>query len=159
MTDLGWVVPPTVISILGCDKFFPAADLAIMPERSGVHTFYKSLPLPFCLILSLYALRLPGKLRLRLIPYFKAAEVTIAVYVMRPGDSRWKANLESRNLSGRFEGYKQDAEEMEFPNPAEGIDEIYVVTDGIVTLRMESPRPKTIPNLNVYRVNTSAMSV
>ena len=41
-----------------------------------------------------------------------------------------------------FEGYKQDAEEMEFPNPAEGIDEIYVVTDGIVTLRMESPRPE-----------------
>lgn len=72
----------------------------------------------------------------------EAAEVTIAVYVMRPGDSRWKANLESRNLSGRFEGYKQDAEEMEFPNPAEGIDEIYVVTDGIVTLRMESPRPE-----------------
>ncbi len=31
---------------------------------------------------------------------------------------------------------------MEFPNPAEGIDEIYVVTDGTVTLRMEPPRPE-----------------
>lgn len=72
----------------------------------------------------------------------EAADVVIAVYVMQPGDSRWKANLESRKLSGRYEGVKRDAENMEFPNPAEGIDEIYVVTDGTAALRMDPPRPE-----------------
>ena len=51
----------------------------------------------------------------------QAAEVRIEVYVMRPGDSRWKANLESRGLKGSYEGYRREAAELEFPNPAEGL--------------------------------------
>lgn len=74
----------------------------------------------------------------------QAADVLIEVYVMCPGDFRWKANLEDRKLSGSYEGFKREAAEMEFPNPAEGIDRIYEVTDGAITLRMDAPRPEIV---------------
>lgn len=74
----------------------------------------------------------------------QAADALIEVYVMCPGDSRWKANLEDRKLSGRYEGFKREAAEMEFPNPAEGIDRIYEVVDGAITLRMDAPRPEIV---------------
>ncbi len=74
----------------------------------------------------------------------ETADVTIAIYVMCPSDTRWKANLDSRKLDGRFEGYKRDAAEIEFPNPTEGIDEIYEVTDGVVMPRMDLPRPQIV---------------
>lgn len=74
----------------------------------------------------------------------QAAEVRIEVYVMRPGDSRWKANLESRGLKGSCEGYRREAAELEFPNPAEGFDRIYEAVDGAVTLRMDAPRPEIL---------------
>lgn len=71
-------------------------------------------------------------------------DVNIEVYVMCPSESRWRANAESREMAGRFEQLKHNAEEIEFPNPAEGIDGIYEVTDGVVTLKMESPRPEIV---------------
>lgn len=71
-------------------------------------------------------------------------DVKITVYVMCPSDSRWKANLENRKLGGVYEGYKHNVGEIEFPNPAEGIDEIYEVTDGSVRLRMEPSKPEIV---------------
>ena len=74
----------------------------------------------------------------------ETAQVFIETYVMCPSDSRWKSNLESRKLDGRYESFKRAREEMEFPNPAEGIDQIYEVADGVVTLRMDPPSPETV---------------
>lgn len=74
----------------------------------------------------------------------EAADVTIETYVMCPSDFRWKANLESRKLDGNYEAFKREAAEIEFPNPAEGIDKIYEVVDGAVTLRMDAPTPEII---------------
>ena len=74
----------------------------------------------------------------------ETAQVFIETYVMCPSDSRWKSNLESRKLEDRYESFKRAREEMEFPNPAEGIDQIYEVADGVVTLRMDPPSPETV---------------
>ena len=74
----------------------------------------------------------------------ETAQVSIETYVMCPSDSRWKSNLESRKLDDRYESFKRAREEMEFPNPAEGIDQIYEVADGVVTLRMDPPSPETV---------------
>lgn len=74
----------------------------------------------------------------------EAADVLIETYVMCPSDICWKANLENRNLNGSYVEYKRVAAEIEFPNPAEGIDRIYEVTDGVVTLRMDAPRPEIL---------------
>ena len=74
----------------------------------------------------------------------ETAQVSIETYVMCPSDSRWKSNLESRKLEDRYESFKRAREEMEFPNPAEGIDQIYEVADRVVTLRMEPPSPETV---------------
>lgn len=74
----------------------------------------------------------------------ETADVTIVIYVMCPSDFRWKANLDNRKLDGSFERYKRIAAEIEFPNPAEGMDEIYEAVDGIVTLRMDLPRPEIV---------------
>ena len=70
----------------------------------------------------------------------ESVNVTIEIYVMCPSESRWRANIENRKLEGKFEGFKRNAEEIEFPNPAEGFDRIYEVVDGVATLRMEQPR-------------------
>ena len=74
----------------------------------------------------------------------KSADVTIEVYVMRPGDSLWESNLRKRNLEGSLQSYKENANEIEFPNVAEGIDAIYEVTDGEIVLRMEPPKPEIV---------------
>lgn len=74
----------------------------------------------------------------------KISSVIIEIYVMCPSESRWRTNIENRKLEGRFEGFKRDAAAIEFPNPAEGIDKIYEVIDGVVTLRMEQPRPEIV---------------
>lgn len=74
----------------------------------------------------------------------KVADVDIEVYVMCPSNSRWQANLQKRNLQGRFQAYKSSTDEMEFPNVAEGMDKIYEVVDGEVNLRMDLPRPEIL---------------
>lgn len=74
----------------------------------------------------------------------EAVEVSIECYVMCPSDSQWKKNIENRKLEGRFEAFKHEAEDIEFPNTAEGIDQIYEVVDGTVTLRMDKPKPEII---------------
>lgn len=74
----------------------------------------------------------------------EAVNVIIDIYVMNPSESRWRANIENRKLKGTFEGFKRAAEEIEFPNPAEGFDKIYEVVEGAVTLRMEQSRPEIV---------------
>lgn len=71
----------------------------------------------------------------------KAADVLIEFYVISPSDGQWESNLKKRGLTGDLLSYKNDAVEIEFPNPAEGIDRIYEVTDDRITLKTEPPRP------------------
>ena len=66
------------------------------------------------------------------------------VYVIQPSDGHWKSYVERRGLDGRFQSYKRVAEQIEFPNVAEGFDRIFVVADGEVKLRMEPPRPEIL---------------
>ena len=74
----------------------------------------------------------------------KIPNVIVEVYVMQPGDERWKSYLKKRDLFESFQSYKNDAERIEFPNTAEGFDQIFVVTDDEVKLRMDAPRPEIL---------------
>lgn len=75
----------------------------------------------------------------------KVVDVTIEIYVMCPSDELWETNLKKRELSGRFQSFKeQAAKDIEFPNPAEGIDRIYKVLDGEIQLKMDPPKPEII---------------
>ena len=62
-----------------------------------------------------------------------------------PGDDLWESNLKKREMDGMIQRYKEQAAyDIEFPNPAEGIDRIYKVTDGEICLQMEPPRPEIL---------------
>lgn len=74
----------------------------------------------------------------------KSVDVTIEIYLMCPSESRWQKNIVKRKFEGRFEEFKRNAAEIEFPNPAEGFDKIYEVIDGVATLIMEQPRPEIV---------------
>lgn len=74
----------------------------------------------------------------------KNGDVMIDVYVMSPGDDRWKCNIKNRLLLGDLAYYKDMAEEIEFPNPSEGFDAIYEVTDSGCQMRMDKPRPEIV---------------
>lgn len=75
----------------------------------------------------------------------KAADVIIEIYVMCPGDDLWESNLKKREMDGMIQRYKEQAAyDIEFPNPAEGIDRIYKVTDSEICLQMEPPRPEIL---------------
>lgn len=75
----------------------------------------------------------------------KAVDVTIETYVMCPSDGQWESNLKKRELSGTFQSYKEQAvNDIEFPNPAEGIDRIYEVVDDEIRLRMDFPTPEIL---------------
>ena len=79
------------------------------------------------------------------VAYRKAADVIIEIYVMCPGDDLWESNLKKREMDGMIQRYKEQAAyDIEFPNPAEGIDRIYKVTDGEICLQMEPPRPEIL---------------
>lgn len=71
----------------------------------------------------------------------KLDDVAVDIYVMQPSDTLWRSNLEKRGLLDQYARCQRDAEEMEFPNAAEGFDRIFAVTDGVARLRMEPPRP------------------
>lgn len=71
-------------------------------------------------------------------------DANIIFYIMQPSDTRYQANIEQRKLSGTWEMYKKAMEQIEFPNPAEGINEIYEVVDGEIKLRMNPPKSNTL---------------
>lgn len=70
--------------------------------------------------------------------------VTIEIYVICPGESLWRSNLEKRELLDSFECKKRDAEEIEFPNPVEGFDAIYEVVDGVVLPRWDKEKREIV---------------
>lgn len=65
--------------------------------------------------------------------------VYIEVFVMCPSDKLWESYITKRNLNGSFKSHKNVAEQIEFPNPSEGIDQIYEVVDNNIHLRMDKP--------------------
>ena len=75
----------------------------------------------------------------------KAVDAEIEFFVMCPSDARWEVFIAERKLQGNFRYHKSMAEEIEFPNPAEGIDRIFQVVDGDIQLRMDLPTPEIIP--------------
>lgn len=75
----------------------------------------------------------------------KAVDAKIEIFVMHPSDERWAENIKKRGLTGTLQGYKEQAEkEMEFPNPAEGFDEIYEVRDDEIKLQVDEVRPEIV---------------
>lgn len=63
---------------------------------------------------------------------------------MQPDDLQWESNLKERKLNEGLQYYKNAAKKLEFPNPAEGIDAVYEVTDGRISLRMDSPKSEIL---------------
>lgn len=74
----------------------------------------------------------------------KAADVFIEFFVISPSDERWERNIKERGLEVGLQRYKSYVDDIEFPNPAEGIDKIYEVVDDKMTLRMDTPKPELI---------------
>jgi len=75
----------------------------------------------------------------------KAVNAEIDFYVMCPSDKKWAEFITERNLQGNFQYHKRIAQEIEFPNPIEGIDRIFQVTDVGIQLRMDLPNPEILP--------------
>ncbi|MDD3023794.1 MAG: ATP-binding protein [Syntrophomonadaceae bacterium] len=67
----------------------------------------------------------------------KAVDVEIEVYVMYPSDEQWKDNIQKTELKSGFKAFKQEVSGLVFPNPAEGFDNIFTVTDGVITRRTD----------------------
>lgn len=74
----------------------------------------------------------------------KIPDVMIEVYIMQPSDSLWESNLEKRDLKGALPSHKREAEGIEFPNIAEGMDRIYEVVDGEIRQRHDPPKPEIV---------------
>lgn len=73
-----------------------------------------------------------------------AVNAEIEFFVMRPSDEKWETFIAERELPGNFQYYKRIAEDIEFPNPVEGIDRIFQVVDGDIQLRMDLPTPEIL---------------
>ncbi len=69
----------------------------------------------------------------------EAVDAEIEIYVMCPGEERWQENIRLRKLEDDRGSFEMNTAEIEFPNPAEGIDSIYEVSDDGVKLRMDPP--------------------
>lgn len=68
-------------------------------------------------------------------------DVKVVVYVMKPTDERWAENIRLRKLHGGLHFFKEQAEkQFEFPNSAEGFDEIYEVCGSEIKLHMDEPK-------------------
>ena len=64
---------------------------------------------------------------------------------MQPTDELWAENIRRRKLQGGLQFFKEQAEkQIEFPNSAEGFDEIYEVVDGEIKPRMDEPKPQIV---------------
>lgn len=65
---------------------------------------------------------------------------------MSPSDSAWEKYVSERKLTASFGRLKKDAEQIEFPNPSEGFDQIYEVTDNEIRLRMDAIKTEIVEN-------------
>ena len=75
----------------------------------------------------------------------EAVDAEIEFFVMCPSDEMWETFIAERELQGSFQYYKSMAEEIEFPNLAEGMDRVFQVVDGDIQLRMDAPTPEILP--------------
>ena len=66
-------------------------------------------------------------------------DADIEIYVMCPSEERWQENIRIRKLEDVRGSLKMRAAELEFPNPIEGFDSIYEVSDECIKLRMDPP--------------------
>lgn len=87
-----------------------------------------------------------AKRRIRYIDAIKNAleNVNIEVYVMCPSAPVWETYVSKRGLTNSFLRLKNEAEQIEFPNPSEGFDSIYEVVDGDIRLRMDKADPEIV---------------
>ena len=67
------------------------------------------------------------------------AEIEIEIYVIGPSEERWQENLRIRKLEENSGSFEMKAAEIEFPNPIEGFDSIYEVSDDGAKLRLDPP--------------------
>lgn len=72
-------------------------------------------------------------------------DVKLEVYVLSPSEDRWNRNIKSRQLEN-IDGIKSLRNQIEFPNPIEGFDKIYRVTDDGIYLKMEIPKTEIVEN-------------
>ena len=72
----------------------------------------------------------------------EAVDAEIEIYVMCPGEERWQENIRLRKLEDYRGFFEMNTAEIEFPNPAEGFNSIYEVSDDGVRLRMDPPLEK-----------------
>lgn len=70
--------------------------------------------------------------------------VTAVVYVMAPSLEKWVQYSEMRGEKKKTENLRDEYAQLEFPNPAEGFDEIYEVTDEGPVLKMSEPTPEIV---------------
>ena len=72
----------------------------------------------------------------------EVVDAGIEIYVMCPSEERWQENIRLRKLEDYRGSFEMNTAEIEFPNPAEGFDSIYEVSDDGVRLRMDPPLEK-----------------
>ncbi len=65
----------------------------------------------------------------------------ITVYVMCSSDECWEENIKKRGLEDQSQRIMGERENLELPNVSEGFDAVYQVTDGVVEMRMDPPKP------------------
>lgn len=71
-------------------------------------------------------------------------DVDIVFYVMSPSDELWETYIAQRKMDESLKSLKNLAEQIEFPNPSEGIDKIYEVVGSEIRLRMDAPKPDIV---------------
>lgn len=69
----------------------------------------------------------------------EAVDAEIEIYVMCPSNERWQENVRIRKGEEWQGSFEMNTAEIEFPNPREGFDSIYEVSDGDINLRMDPP--------------------
>ena len=69
----------------------------------------------------------------------ESVDVEIEIYVMCPSDERWQKNIRIRKLEEDRGSFEMNNAEIEFPNPIEGFDSVYEVSDDGAKLRIDSP--------------------
>lgn len=69
----------------------------------------------------------------------ESVDVEIEIYVMCPSDERWQKNIRIRKLEEDRSSFEMNNAEIEFPNPIEGFDSVYEVSDDGAKLRIDPP--------------------
>lgn len=71
-----------------------------------------------------------------------SVDARIILYFMNPYENEWEKYIRKREMS--VEATMRDKEEIEFPNIAEGYDELYEVSEGITQAIMRAATPENV---------------